>query len=146
MADRPVSNPIHHIELWTDDLAAGEVSWGWLLGALGWTVGDRWTGGVSWRHAAGPYLVLEQSSAVQPGGHDRMRAGLNHLAVTCASHDELDALRVDAVPHGWSELFADRYPHAGGRQHTALFLENAQGFEVEIVVPRDQATALTPGA
>lgn len=146
MADRPVANPIHHIELWTDDLAAVETGWEWLLVALGWTAGDRWTGGVSWRHAAGPYLVLEQSSAVLPGGHDRMRAGLNHLAVTCASVGQLHALRVDAAANGWSELFAESYPHAGGTSHTALFLENIQGFEVEIVVPILTEAALTPGA
>lgn len=51
----------------------------------------------------------------------------------------LDALREDASAHGWRELFADRYPHAGGEQHTALFLENAEGFEVEIVVDGEGA-------
>lgn len=146
MADSDARNPVHHIELWTDDLAAGEVSWDWLLGALGWTAGDRWTGGVSWGHAAGPYLVLEQSPAMRSGGHDRMRAGLNHLAVTCSSVGQLDALRADAASNGWSELFAESYPHAGGTNHTALFLENVQGFEVEIVVPIPAGSELTPGA
>jgi len=31
-------------------------------------------------------------------------------------------------------LFADKYPHAGGPEHTALFLVNSEGFEVEIVI------------
>ena len=31
-------------------------------------------------------------------------------------------------------MFADKYPHAGGPEHTALFLENSEGFEVEIVI------------
>jgi hypothetical protein len=31
-------------------------------------------------------------------------------------------------------MFADRYPHAGGAGHVALYLENSEGFEVEIVV------------
>jgi hypothetical protein len=30
-------------------------------------------------------------------------------------------------------MYADRYPHAGGDQHTALYLENSEGFEVEVV-------------
>lgn len=38
-----------------------------------------------------------------------------------------------AHEHGWQELFADKYPHAGGPTHTALFLENTEGFEVELV-------------
>ena len=35
--------------------------------------------------------------------------------------------------HGWTELFADAYPHAGGPDHVALYLANAEGFEVELV-------------
>lgn len=42
-------------------------------------------------------------------------------------------MRRDAPTHGWRELFEDRYPTAGGPEHVALFLENAQGFEVEVV-------------
>ena len=30
-------------------------------------------------------------------------------------------------------LFAEKYLHAGGPEHTALFIENAQGFEIKIV-------------
>ncbi len=45
----------------------------------------------------------------------------------------LDALRADAAAHGWSELFGEKYPHAGGDDHTALYLENSESFEVEVV-------------
>ncbi|WP_306749220.1 hypothetical protein [Saccharothrix yanglingensis] len=31
----------------------------------------------------------------------------------------------------WSPLFADKYPHAGGPDHYAGDVENADGFEVE---------------
>ncbi|MEV4066827.1 hypothetical protein [Nonomuraea dietziae] len=30
-------------------------------------------------------------------------------------------------------MFADRHPHAGGPAHYAAYLENEQGFEVELV-------------
>ncbi len=39
----------------------------------------------------------------------------------------------DAMHHGWSLMFADRHPHAGGADHYAGYLENADGFEVELV-------------
>ena len=35
--------------------------------------------------------------------------------------------------HGWTPLFADRYPWAGGPEHYAAYLENTDGFEVELV-------------
>lgn len=129
-----MSGPLHHIELWTHDLSIAP-SFDWLLGELGWETrhDPEWPEGRTWHHPAGVYLVLEQSPAVIDTDHDRMRPGLNHLALTAPDRAALDRLRADAAAHGWSELFEDRYPHAGGPDHTALFVENAQGFELEII-------------
>lgn len=126
---------LHHVELWTDDLEAAEEGWRWLLTTLGWSDGDSWDRGRTWVHPDGTYIVLEQSPDVKHGAHDRLRAGLNHLAVNCPDADgvALDQMRAEASAHGWRELFAERYPNAGGPLHRALFMENAQGFEVEIV-------------
>lgn len=126
---------LHHVELWTADLETAEEGWRWLLTTLGWRDGDTWKQGRTWVHPDGTYIVLEQSPDVKQGAHDRLRAGLNHLAVNCPDADAgaLDRVRAEASAHGWRELFADRYPNAGGPSHRALFLENAQGFEVEIV-------------
>ena len=128
-------NPVHHIELWTTDLRHGGASFGWLLTSIGWQedVDAAWPAGQVWRCAGAPYIVLEESPAVT-GSHDRMRAGLNHLALRAPDRATLDRLREQCSAHGWSELFAERYPHAGGLEHTALFLENEEGFECEVVV------------
>lgn len=130
-----MGGPLHHIELWTHDLAEAEPAWDWLLTRLGWVAAHdpAWVQGRTWRAADDSYLVLEQSTALRPGGHDRLRTGLNHLAFRAGTHADLDLLRADADAHGWRELFAEQYPHAGGPRHVALFLENTQGFEVELV-------------
>ena len=135
---------LHHVELWINDLTAAEESWRWLLTTIGWGEGDSWPQGRTWRHPDGTYLVLEQSPDMLDGSYDRMRPGLNHLALNCSGVAVLDSLRRDAQANGWRELFADQYPHAGGPLHAALFLENAQGFEVEVVSPR--AVAVSSGA
>ncbi|WP_336603677.1 GNAT family N-acetyltransferase [Rothia nasimurium] len=124
----------HHVELWTESLAVALPSWAWLTQQLGWTPYQEWPGGISWQAPDGSYLVLEESPDTS-GSHDRTHAGLNHLAFTVPSAALLDTLRSEATNHGWSELFADRYPHAGGPDHYALYLENKQGFEVELVAP-----------
>lgn len=124
---------VHHIELWTTDFKAAKTCWDWLMEQLGFTSYQAWEGGTSWRAPDGSYLVLEQSADVN-GDHQRTRAGLNHLALNCASRQELEDIREQAPKHGWTELFADRYPHAGGEKHTALYLENDEGFEVELVL------------
>lgn len=131
-----MSNPVHHIELWTHDLAEVDAAWTWLLGELGWRADHdpTWPEGRTWTHETGVYLVLEQSPAVRGTRHDRLLPGLNHLALRAPDRAALDGLRAAGAERGWSELYAERYPHAGGEAHTALFVENAQGFEVEIVV------------
>src|SRR6202035_4879171 len=67
--------------------------------------------------------------------HDRCRPGLNHLAFHVESRAMTDELSVDAGQHGWRMLFADQYPYAGGTGHYAAYLENIDGFEVELVAP-----------
>lgn len=126
---------IHHIELWTTDLEGSRPQFDWLLTSLGWEPDPvpGWDSGMIWRAATGEYLVLEQSPAVS-GPLDRMHAGVNHLALTASDRDLLDRLRDEAPRRGWTHLFPDRYPHAGGPDSTALYLENSEGFEVEIVV------------
>ncbi|MBM7824826.1 hypothetical protein JOD55_000653 [Arcanobacterium pluranimalium] len=130
-----MKNPVHHIELWTNDLETTSASFDWLLPLLGWEAqhDPSWPQGRTWHHSSGSYIVLEQSLAVS-GLHDRMRAGLNHLALRASDHEQLDQLRANCVAYGWTELFADDYPHAGGPDHTALYIENTEGFELEIVV------------
>lgn len=128
-------NAVHHIELWTQDLPGSAAAFGWILSELGWHADHdpSWPQGRTWRHASGVYLVLEQSPDVT-GGHDRHRAGLNHLALRAGSRALLDRIRDHCAEWGWVELFPEHYPHAGGAQHTALYLENGEGFEIEIVV------------
>ena len=127
-----MSRAVHHLDLWVGDpdLAAGE--WGWLLGELGWEASAD-SGGSSWQHEDGTYLFMERSSDQVDAPYDRLRPGINHLALTTADRALLDRMRAESTSHGWHELFADRYPHAGGDQHTALYLESSEGFEVEIV-------------
>jgi catechol 2,3-dioxygenase-like lactoylglutathione lyase family enzyme len=122
---------LHHVELWVPDLPGAVGPWGWLLGELGWEQFQDWPAGRSWRHGD-VYLVLEQSPALTGDVHDRKAPGLNHLAFTAAGRDEVDRLTADAPGHGWSLLFADRHPHAGGPDTYAAYLEDNWGYEVEI--------------
>ena len=123
---------LHHVELWVPDLAGAAGPWGWLLGSLGWVPYQDWPQGRSWRDGD-TYLVLEQSPALSNSVHDRLAPGLNHLAFTVAGPEDVDRLTAEAPGHGWSLMFADRHPHAGGPQSYAAYLEDAWGYEVELV-------------
>lgn len=122
---------LHHVEIWVTDLDRAQQTLGWLLTELGYQEVDRWPEGVSYALGV-TYLVLESGSDVS-GPHDRRRAGVNHLAFHGGRPEEVERLAYKAHQRGWTLMFADRHPHAGGAGHYAAYLENADGFEVELV-------------
>lgn len=126
------SGALHHVEVWVPDLASAQRSWGWLLGELGWAPYQDWPAGKSWR--LGPtYLVLEESPALSGGRHDRLAPGLNHLAFHAGPPEAVDRLVAESSANGWTLLFPDRHPHAGGPQSYSAYLSDGQGYEVELV-------------
>ncbi|GAA6524487.1 MGMT family protein [Intrasporangium sp. DVR] len=123
---------LHHVELWVADIAAAKRSWGWLLGRLGYRLGDDWGHGQAWELGS-LYIVLESGPDVAAGAHERRRAGLNHLAFHAGSREDVEELVAARAEGGWELMFADRHPFAGGPDHYAAYLENDAGFEVELV-------------
>ncbi len=130
--DRPATGMVHHIELWVADLDRAIRSWGWLLTSLGYRMYQDWPGGRSWR-TGHSYIVVEQSPARTASRHDRCRPGLNHLAFHVETRQQVDELAAESRLHGWKLMFPDLHPFAGGAQHYAAYLENVDGFEVELV-------------
>jgi len=124
-----MTRAVHHLDLWVGDHGVAVAEWGWLLGELGWE-----HDGVAWQHGDGTHLFMEHSADQVDEPHDRLRAGVNHVALTVEDRHTLDRIRAESSAHGWHELYADRYPHAGGERHTALYLESSEGFEVEVVL------------
>ena len=122
---------IHHIEIWVADLASATRSWEWLLTRLGYSLHQDWPDGRSWRLGA-TYVVVEESPALTHDEHDRCRPGLNHLAFHAGTRSDVDQLVAESATNGWTLMFADRHPFAGGDDHYAAYLENGDGFEVEL--------------
>ena len=67
------------------------------------------------------------------GDHERCRPGLNHLAFSAGEREQVDALARASQLHGWTLMFPDEHPYAGGSDHYAAYLVNADGYEVELV-------------
>lgn len=126
---------IHHVELWVPELLRAVAEWGWLLGRLGYTPFQHWPAGRSWRRGQ-TYVVVEQSPDLSACDHDRLRPGLNHLAFSAGERSHVDKIAECAAGNGWTLLFKDRHPFAGGPDHYAAYLVNTEGFEVELVADR----------
>ena len=123
---------LHHVEIWVDDLAQARRTLGWLFEELGYVLSGEWTEGASYQ-GAGEYLVIERGPDVSAGAHDRLLPGLNHLAFRAGSRADVDGLSTAAQAVGFTLLFAEKHPFAGGRNHYAAYLEAPNGFEVELV-------------
>jgi catechol 2,3-dioxygenase-like lactoylglutathione lyase family enzyme len=121
---------LHHLELRTRDLDSAAGPWTWLLGRLGYTPFQAWPAGRSWSNGTF-YIVLE--AAPNGGHHDRRIPGLSHIAFRAGTRSDVDRFWTDGTRHGWSGLYQDRHPFAGGRTHYAAYLENEERFKVELV-------------
>ena len=122
----------HHVEVWIADLAEARAEWGWLLRELGFEREGEWPEGESWA-AGDAYLTLTTSPSLSAVAHDRRAPGVNHLAFKAGAPGRVDAIMVQAEQHGWRPLYQERYPHAGGPDHYAGWLENSAGFKAEVV-------------
>lgn len=123
----------HHVELWLADPASELPAWRWLLDAIGLRLEARWDDGESWATQERGYLTLTASPNTRGGVHDRRRPGVNHLAFSLDSQRAVDDVMAVGPDHGWNRLYHERYPHAGGPDHYAGWLENAQEYKVELV-------------
>lgn len=124
---------LHHVELYVSDLTKSLNAWDWLLTELGYTVYQQWESGRSYRFSD-TYLVFVQTELdyLEPPYH-RKRTGLNHLAFHAESLDQLERLRPELPRHGFMELYADRFPYAGGPNYIALYFEDPDRMKVELV-------------
>jgi hypothetical protein len=123
---------VHHIELWVPHFEAAEREWGWLLPRLGYESFQSWPNGCSWR--LGPtYIVVEKSPDLSGSIHERTSPGLNHLAFHAGTRDQVNTMATGGAESGWTQLFREKFPHAGGADHYAAYLVNSDGFEVELI-------------
>ena len=76
---------------------------------------------------------LMQDVFGEAGRHARSAVGVAVLPLGVAV--EVDAIVAEASDQGWTLMFADRHPYAGGPRHYAAFLHNGDGSELEIVAP-----------
>ena len=128
---------LHHIELYVADLERSRAFWEPLLTGLGYHVSQRWSAGVSYT-SGDTYLCFVQAPAEHlEAGYHRKRVGLNHLAFHAQSRAQVDAVAQWAAAAGFSILYADKYPYAGGPGHYALYCEDPDRIKVELVAPRE---------
>jgi catechol 2,3-dioxygenase-like lactoylglutathione lyase family enzyme len=131
----PQAGVLHHVELYVSSLAASKRFWGGFLGELGYKKGAHWDSGATYEFGD-TYITLVQAEAayLEPAYH-RRRVGLNHLAFHAASREQVDSVTKWVREHGYTVLYEDKHPLAGGADYYALFCEDPDRMKIELVAP-----------
>ncbi len=129
-----IPGTLHHIEIYVRSLPVSQRFWQPFLTQLGYAEFQKWETGISYI-LQDTYLVFVQAeSDYLDAGYHRKRVGLNHLAFHAASRDQVDVLTEWVITSGFTLLYPDRHPYAGGQDYYALFCEDPDRIKVEVVV------------
>ncbi|SCC03134.1 VOC family protein [Weissella bombi] len=123
---------INHIEIYVSNLKNTRLFWDTLLlENLNYKIYQEWPNGISYKLDE-TYLVFVQSNKTIPE-YNRTRVGLNHLAFLVLTTKQVDKIRSQLLASNYNELYANLYPHAGGAESYALYIEDPDRIKVEIV-------------
>lgn len=126
---------LHHVELYVSDLERSLGFWTPFLTRLGHHESQRWSEGVSYQFGDTYLCFVQAPDAQRDAGYHRQRVGLNHLAFHAASREQVDELSAWVQAAGFTRLYADRHPYAGGQGYYALYCEDPDRIKVELVAP-----------
>ncbi|MDF1800933.1 MAG: VOC family protein [Planctomycetota bacterium] len=128
---------MHHVEIYVSDLERSIAFWTPFLEQLGYAP-DRWSGGINYRRKGQTYLCFLPAPAEHlADGYHRKRVGLNHLAFTGESREQVDQLAAWAKAAGHPLLYEADYPYATGPGYYALYCEDPDRIKVEVVAPSE---------
>ncbi|UTC62219.1 VOC family protein [Treponema sp. OMZ 787] len=124
---------MHHIEIYVGNLKESRRFYTWLLERLGYVLFQDWNEGFSYKKD-GFYLVFVQTRAKYiKNKYNRCNIGLNHIAFNCSSKQEVDAIRDELIKMRVTLLYDEKYPHAGGKEHYAVYFEDPDRIKLEVV-------------
>jgi catechol 2,3-dioxygenase-like lactoylglutathione lyase family enzyme len=134
---------LHHIEVHVSNIEASEKFYDLILPRLGFRKYLELEDMVGYSDGRESILFAEADIAFRHYGFHRKRVGLNHLAFSVASKDEVDSIwREVAIPNRLWVLYGgpQNYPEYHP-EYYALYLEDPDRIKIEIVyTPEPQHT------
>lgn len=120
---------VHHIEYYVNDLNKSNEFWSWFLTELGYHKAAEFSGGVSWAHRNGTYLVFVQVAREHRSHkNNRQGNGLNHIAFMGKSREQVIDLKNALRERGITITFEDE---------SQICFEDPNDFAVELYVPKN---------
>ncbi|MGY4531117.1 catechol 2,3-dioxygenase-like lactoylglutathione lyase family enzyme [Pseudomonas sp. TE3786] len=126
---------LHHIEIYVSDLERALAFWTPFMQLLGYEQ-ERWSGGMNYINDKQAYFCfLPAPQEHLAAGYHRKRVGLNHLAFLGRSRAHVDEIAAWVKANGYTSLYENEYPFAGGENYYALFCEDPDRIKVEVLAP-----------
>lgn len=126
---------LHHLELYVSDLKNSTEFWGWLLEELGYKNYQKWDSGQSWKRGETYIVFVQTQKRFLDIPYHRSRVGLNHLAFQAESYEQVNDITEKLKNKGYTILYPNQHPYAGGNNHYAVYFEDPDRIKVEIVAP-----------
>ncbi|NQV43042.1 MAG: VOC family protein [Candidatus Marinimicrobia bacterium] len=126
---------LHHIEIYVSNLEQTRQFYEWFLGLLGYQEFQSWEQGFSFLQGSTYIVFVQTADKYLDQSYHRCGTGLNHIAFWANSTDQVDQVRKLLGARGVNILYNDRYPHAGGSDHYAIFFEDPDRIKLELVAP-----------
>ena len=127
---------LHHVELYVSDLERSVKFWTPFMAMLGYEA-ERWVGGMNYvRGEEETYFCLLPAPAEHVSvGYHRKRVGLNHLAFRAESRAQVDTIAEWVRQNGYTLLYEEHHPYAGGPDYYAVYCEDPDRIKLEVVAP-----------
>ena len=135
-----VAGKLHHVEIYVSDLKISLAFWDWFLKKLGYEDFQNWDAGHSFRREETYIVFVQAERRYLSTEFHRCHAGLNHLAFHAASRAQVDEMTNEVRAKGYTILYEDKHPFAGGEGYYALFCEDPERIKVELVAPDEQSS------
>lgn len=116
---------IHHLEYYVADLNPTKSFWQTFLADLGFKVYQEFEKGISYQHKEGTYIVFVEIDMKKKTKNNRHSTGLNHIAFTVESTEELERFHTKLISQNIKVLKKDQYH---------LCFEDNNEFAVELFV------------
>lgn len=128
---------LHHIEIYVSNLSKTIQFWSWFLQELGYKEYQKWESGVSWKYEDTYIVFVQAEERFMDIPYHRCRVGLNHLAFHAKSKAQVDEMTKKLQEKNINILYLDKHPYAGGENYYAVYFEDPDRINVELVAPFD---------
>jgi catechol 2,3-dioxygenase-like lactoylglutathione lyase family enzyme len=131
----PLPGKLHHIEIYVSSLEGLLRFWEPFLKRFTYIEHQVWDAGRSYKLDDTYIVFVQADESLAAAGYDRRRVGLNHLAFSAASRQQVDEITRWVRENNFRVLYEDRHPFAGGPEYYALYCEDPDRIKVEVVAP-----------